>query len=110
MPRSAKTKRLFSVVMDFEGTTSVSQFKAAKPEDALRLWLKGLSKPNRYGLTAKQASRLVTGSESDEDMIPALLDGITNVWCSGVLAADKGMALLNIIGTEFASHSRQPAI
>ena len=93
MPRSVKTKRLFTVVMEFEGTTSVSQFKAANAEDALRLWLKGLRKTDRYGLTAKQVSRLASGSESDEDMIPALLNGIRKVWCTEVLAADKGMAL-----------------
>jgi hypothetical protein len=109
MPRSVKTKRLFTVVMEFEGTTSVSQFKATNAEDALRLWLKGLRRADRHGLTAKQASRLAAGSKSDEDVIPALLNGIKNVWCTTVLAG-KGMALLNIIATESASQSRQPTI
>jgi hypothetical protein len=110
MPRSVKAKRLFTVVMEFEGTTSVSQFQAANADDALRLWLKGLRKPGPYGLTAKQVSRLVRGSESDEGMIPALLDGIRSVWCTWVLAADKGMALLNIIATGSAGYGRQPVI
>lgn len=95
--------------MEFEGTTSISQFKATDAEDALKLRLKGLRKPDRHGLTAKQVSRLISGSESDEDMIPALLNGIRNVWCTEVLAADEGMALLNIIATESARYARQPA-
>jgi hypothetical protein len=31
--------RLYTVVMEFEGMTSVSQFKASSARDALELWL-----------------------------------------------------------------------
>lgn len=66
--------------MDFEGTTSVSQFRADSVEDALRQWLNDLSRQDSYGLTKQQRARLVAGFNNfDIDWAPALLDGLQNV-------------------------------
>jgi hypothetical protein len=53
--------RLFTVVMEFEGTTSVAQLLAPSVEDAVTLWVKGLSDPVVYGLTGRQRARLARG-------------------------------------------------
>jgi hypothetical protein len=100
MPESANSKRLFTVIMGFEGTTSAAQFRADSVEDVLRQWLNDLSQPGIFGLTDLQRTRLAEGfSDFDLDLAPALLDGLQSIWCSPVSAKGGGMALLNIVET-----------
>jgi hypothetical protein len=97
--------RLFTVVMDFEGTTSVSQFVARSPREAMTRWAADLSKPDSYALTDGQRARLLRGFEDGEHYrdvgfhSPVRLLGLQNAWCSTVSCIRKGMALLNIIET-----------
>jgi hypothetical protein len=92
--------------MDFEGTTSVSQFRASSVEDAVRLWRKGLSQPRKYGLTELQRKRLVGGySHTELGLPPTPLEGLKSVWCDTVSAKRKGFALLNIVETLTQSES-----
>ena len=96
----SRRKRLFTVVMDFEGTTSVSQFRARSVEDAVRLWRKDLDQWGIYGLNEPQRKRLAAGyGDVELGIAPVLLDGLQNVWCSSVSARRKGSALLNIVET-----------
>ena len=93
-------KRLFTIVMDFEGTTSVSQFHADSVEPAVRLWLSELALPLCFGLTPKQRKRLANGRRDlDLGLAPVPLSGLSSAWCTGVSADGSGSALLNIIET-----------
>jgi hypothetical protein len=101
MPESVKgSERLFTIIMDFEGTTSVSQFRAASPLRAAEMWLDTLTKPGAYGLTELQRSGLLDGGDvrlTHEDLTP--LDGLRSAWSFSVLSARKGMAHLNVVET-----------
>jgi len=100
MPEPANNNRLFTVIMDFEGITSATQFRASSVEDALRLWLDALSQPHACGLTDPQRARLLSDSNAfDRDMAPTPLQGLQSTWCSTVSPNDRGLALLNIIET-----------
>jgi len=102
MPGQAKdTERgqLYTVVMEFEGTTSVSQFMASCAREAFQRWLEGLSGHATYGLTNDQVSRLAKGVGTCVNEDPSPIAGLQNVWCAEVLANRRGMALLNIVGT-----------
>ncbi len=96
---------LFTVLMEFEGTTSPSQFTARDVEQAFKKWLKGLHKPNRYGLTERQRLRVVKGAEDTPYMAASLLSGLQNVWCVTLLAKRGGLVLLNIVQTEAAKRA-----
>jgi hypothetical protein len=100
MPESANRGRLFTVLMEFEGTSSVSQFLADSAESALRLWLDGLSIKGGYGLTDRQRRRLSDGwSDLGLGLNPTPLDGLQGAWCSSVLPKRGAMATLNIVET-----------
>jgi hypothetical protein len=103
MPELAKginSDQLYTVVMDFEGTTSVAQFRASSADSAVRLWLDGLTTRGSYGLSDSQLARLIEGSRPENLDAPSTpIEGVQGVWCTEVLAGSHGMALLNIIAT-----------
>jgi len=51
---------LFTVILEFEGTTSVSQSSARNIGEAYRNWLQGLKDPVGFGLSVDQAERLAS--------------------------------------------------
>ena len=85
--------KLFTVLMEFEGTTSASQFHAASVRDALKMWLAGLGQSHCYGLTEAQRKRLGHGFGSgfDLDLEPAPLEGLCGVWFSSILPKSGGL-------------------
>jgi hypothetical protein len=89
---------LFTVIMEFDGTTSVSQFAAQGITEALRLWIAGLSQSNAYGLSGSSARQLAMAFAEDRERCPTPIDGVENVWCSTALAEGQ-LALLNIVKT-----------
>jgi hypothetical protein len=105
---------LFTIILEFEETNSVSQFSASGPNAALQKWVQGLENPKNYGLMPQQG-RAVTKALAAEralrrDVNEALgrnyrelvpLQGLTNVWCVTALAGRKPrkFVLLNIIAT-----------
>ena len=100
MRDEVKGKRLFTVFLELEGTTSVSQFNAASVEEALDLWVENLTGPQDYGLTEDQALRLATAFRSDCDaksLVP--LKGLQRVWCT-TCRAGNSLALLNLVETK----------
>jgi len=101
--KSAGAPKLFTIVMEFEGTTSVAQLAAPSVEEAVRLWVGGLAKARSYGLNKVQRSRLITGFERIDthlNLAPAPLRGLRNVWCTTISADPTGLLLLNIIETK----------
>lgn len=51
-------RRPFTIILDFEGTTSASQVEAISVDDAVRLSAKGLNRAGSYGLTAHNVRAL----------------------------------------------------
>lgn len=97
---------LFTTILEFEGTTSVSQFAAPNVGDAYRSWFQGLKDPSRYGLNADQAERLASALSVEGLQPPTPLDSTENVWCTTVLVGEK-LALLNFVATLAAIRSRE---
>jgi hypothetical protein len=106
-------KKLFTVILEFEGTTSVSQVWASSPVYALDRWRDGLCDHGTYGLTGDQASRLAKSlelakslgneadaqAESDGGPFPTPVATVENVWCTSTLTEHNSLALLNIVET-----------
>ncbi|HTC31918.1 MAG TPA: hypothetical protein VK724_01025 [Bryobacteraceae bacterium] len=105
---------LFTIILEFEGTNSVSQFSAAGPSAAYQKWLKGLENPNKYGLTPQQGRAVIKALAANRalhrqvnealgrnyrELVP--LQGLTKVWCVTASAGRKPRksVLLNIIAT-----------
>lgn len=89
---------LYTVIMEFEGTTSISQKTAKTAVEALALWSDGLRQPEHYGLAPASARRLFDSIREKHDMKPVNINGTANVWCTTVLAGEN-LALLNIVKT-----------
>jgi len=96
---------LFTIILEFAGTNSVSQFSASGPNAAFQKWVQGLESPNNYALTSQQG-RAVTKSltakrELRDGHQLTQLRGLTNVWCVIAFAGRKPRrcVLLNIIAT-----------
>ena len=105
---------LFTIILEFDGVNSVSQFSAPSAAAAFQKWVQGLDKPSNYALTSIQAQSvadaLAAHSQLQRDVNEALgvdhdelapLNGIKNVWC---VVASSGKrprkhVLLNIIAT-----------
>ena len=96
---------LFTIILEFEGTTSVSQFSARSVGAAYRQWHHGLKDPRRYGLEANQAERLASALLFDGFQRPTPLRSTKNVWCVSTHVNDS-YALLNFIATVSASGTR----
>ena len=87
---------LFTVIMEFAGTTSASQVLAADAKQASAVWANTLASGNNYGLSSADACRLRDSLVGHED--PTEITGLTNTWC--VTTVSKGdLALLHIIKT-----------
>ncbi|HEY1758900.1 MAG TPA: hypothetical protein VGG72_26240 [Bryobacteraceae bacterium] len=112
MEESQATNRLFTVILEFEGTTSVGQVRAESAGDAFARWGKNILTPGSYGLTPGQAERLALGFEEEAkyrkayaemdiapDSEPVPLNSVENVWCTTILTGDGSLALLNIVET-----------
>lgn len=94
-------RKLFTVIMEFEGTTSVSQVRARSANEALKLWARKLQTPEVYALKKKQAAKLIKGFKQFDDFgyqDAVALTGLSNVWCTFV-SGGRSSALLNIVAT-----------
>jgi hypothetical protein len=98
---------LFTMILEFEGTTSVSQFSGRNVGEAYRSWFQGLKDPSRFGLGADQAERLASALSCDGLSSPTPLANSNNVWCTTALVGEK-LALLNFVATVGTAHSRRP--
>ena len=89
---------LFTIILEFEGTTSVSQFAGPSVDAAYRAWFEGLKDPGRYGLDPTQAERLAAALSFDGLQTPTRLASTANVWCTST-NVDENYALLNFVAT-----------
>lgn len=102
---------LFTVILEFGGLTSVSQFIATNPDTALLRWEDGLSDPLTYGLRPEQAqavARVLVAQRRDHEewtlsrkrqapFVTAVSE-VKNVWCVTFFVGRK-FGLINIIAT-----------
>ncbi len=88
----------FTVVMEFAGTTSVSQFTADEAADALKMWLTRLIQPDAYGLSRSSARQLEKAFADNYHRTLEPVEGLVNVWCTVALVSGK-LALLNVVKT-----------
>jgi hypothetical protein len=95
MPEKDNNSLLFTILMEFEGTTSASQVNAGSVDEALRLWADRLSEPGCYGLSGAAAHRLqiALGTDGMEGV-----NGLSNVWCTTAVAGES-LAILHVVKT-----------
>jgi hypothetical protein len=85
---------LFTVILEFDGGTYISQFHASSPQNAAMkhsahlIGIKGMSTPS---IRRRLADRL--SSEA-----PLAIEGIRRVWCCSA-SVGKRLALVNIVAT-----------
>ena len=85
---------LFTVILEFDGGTYISQFHASSPGDAAGkhadylVGLKGMSTPTRR---RRLADRLSLER-------PVAIEGMRKVWCRSA-SVGKKLALVNIVAT-----------
>lgn len=85
---------LFTVILEFDGGTYISQFRASSPRDAAVkhadhvVRLNGMSTPRNRGR--------LSGRLSVET--PVAIEGVRKVWCCSASVGRK-LALVNIVAT-----------
>ena len=105
------SKVLFTVILDFDGVNSVSQYSELNPMQALRKWQHNLNNPVRYGLKPNQAKVLAKALEDESNehadierllgrksSLVGTVNEVTNVWCVWLSVGEKS-AVINIVAT-----------
>ena len=85
---------LFTVILEFDGGTYISQFEARSPDDAA-------VKHRHYLLGLKEMSTLTTRKRlADSLSLERLvaIEGLRNVWCCSASVGRK-LALVNFVAT-----------
>ncbi len=86
---------LFTMILEYRGTTAISQVRAPGAKTAVQKWTKAFDYGAVLGLGASGKKQLVEGFTREE---PIPVKNTSNVWCA-TASGDGGMALLNIIRT-----------
>jgi len=94
--KPSRLQRLYTVVMDFEGTACATQFFADSVQHALQLWLDDLSLTGIYGLDNDQRTGLLKAIAANHWKFTKL-DELKNIWWVTITAEDGGVALLHIV-------------
>ena len=99
MPDKISTNHLYTLLLEYSGTTSVSQVHAHSPEKALLQWTVQLLEPKAYGLSKLAARNLKAALDRQGGHSLASLDGLAKVWCTTTLVKEE-LALLHIVETK----------
>jgi hypothetical protein len=89
-------QRVYTVVMDFEGTSCATQFQANSVQHALKLWLDDLNLGGVYGLEDYQREGLKHAVEQRHWRFMQL-EELKNIWWVTIMCADGGVAVLHIV-------------
>jgi len=92
------TDGLFTVIMEFDGTTAAAQIRARDCDAALYGWLKELDTDGAYGLTKAQRIHLKAAYRPGVHGTPVPINGLGNVWCLTV-SVNGSLALLHLVKT-----------
>jgi hypothetical protein len=85
---------LFTVILEFDGGTYISQFQASSPHDAAVKhagYLLGLKRMSTPSIRRRLAESLSLER-------PVAIEGVRKVWCSSASVRGK-LALVNIVAT-----------
>jgi hypothetical protein len=85
---------LFTVVLEFDGGTYISQFRAASAQTAAVKHAAHLIGNKAVGTLAIR-KRLAHGLSADR---PVSIQGVLNVWCCST-SVNKKFAMVNIVAT-----------
>jgi hypothetical protein len=85
----------FTVIMDFQGGTYVSQVEARDYIEATRLWAERFAAERPVPRLSGRLAKKVLADLNDNDN-PTLLDGLTDVWCFGAVVGGS-LVLANIV-------------
>lgn len=76
---NSKDESVYTIIMEFAGTTSAAQIRAHSPTESFEKWTSGLLKERAYGVTTSEAERLRRAVATVEIV---RVDGLLNVWCT----------------------------
>ncbi|MFN3228972.1 MAG: hypothetical protein ACK41P_03880 [Asticcacaulis sp.] len=89
---------LFTICVEYDGGTYISQFKAEDPSLAIRLWCESFEYDEKINKKTRNIAVSVRQSIELSNECPVQLEGIENVWCI-CSSYRKNLILLNIIKT-----------
>ncbi|GAA5784048.1 hypothetical protein [Chitiniphilus shinanonensis] len=87
---------LYSLVVEFEGDTCISQISAATPQHATLMWLKNTIEEKAV-FSGKDVPKEAFDVFVDEDSVIGI-DGTKNIWCFTSLVEGE-LILIHIIKT-----------
>lgn len=93
--RLANKISLYTIVLDFKGSTYITQVQASSYRAVLRIWANSLLPGVIRGM--REASIRQLRAEL-ADVEPVLLDGLQHAWCTSVLVRGR-LALINFVRT-----------
>jgi hypothetical protein len=85
---------LFTVILEFDGGTYISQFRASSPHDAAVKHADHVVKLN--GMSTPRIRKRLGGQLSVET--PVAIEGMRKVWCCSASVVRK-LALVNVVAT-----------
>ena len=88
--------RLFTIVSEFTGTTSVMQVLAPGVEAAAEAWARQLGGDMPFGPSSERVAEAVEASL--RTLPPTPVAGVVRVWCLSALCDDR-LCLANIVET-----------
>lgn len=89
--------RLFTIVSEFTGTTSVMQVSASSVVEAAEAWAHRLRIEMPFGPSSERLAEAVEASL--RTFPPTQVAGVVRVWCMSALCDDQ-LCLANIIETK----------
>jgi len=87
---------LFTIVSEFDGTTSVMQVSAPGVEAAAEAWARQLGRDMPFGRSSERVAEAVEASL--RTLPPTPVAGGVRVWCLSALCDDR-LCLANIVET-----------
>jgi|GEM_PF-4079942 len=102
--------RLYTLIVEYEGLTSISQFIAESPAEAVDKWFAAIGDGTPYGLTTEQTRALSSAyaARDEEEIDVSPVSGVSGVWCATVFG-DPEVAFYNIVATEAPPKSETAA-
>jgi len=67
---------LFTVILEFDGVNSVSQFYASGADAAFRKWVHDPGDPNRHALTTSQAQAVAEALAANRELCSAVNEAL----------------------------------
>jgi hypothetical protein len=90
--------RLYTVILEYDGGTYISQVRASDETEAVKAWAKVFWEENYIPKTSRYLANAVYKEIQNDWIKPIALSGVVAVWCLTASFRRK-IALLNIVKT-----------